>query len=239
MAKLFENHSKRYFWLLNSYKEIKYLKPDYFYQHFSSNHFRWENDFSKVKELLATLDYNNPGLRLNVRAYYCVLTDYVYVSTDTLPAQFNKGMLLLGGVANKKLVLGPFHSHHTLAYQFASNRYIVRIPDIAYYTSNFFDFTLVQNVLTMQIGFDFYYNTLFSAYAYMPATGFFYNQDVRQLGNYPYLNLFATARLKRTMAFFKLEHPYAQAFRKNYFHVLNYPMTGMTMKFGLAWSFYD
>jgi len=214
-------------------------EPDYFYQHFSSNHFRWENDFSKVKELLATLDYNNPRIMLDVRAYYSVVTDYLYIDTDTMPAQFDKGLLLLGGVANKKLVFGPFHSYHTLAYQFASNRFIVRIPDIAYYTSNFLDFALVKDVLTMQFGFDFYYNTLFSGYAYMPATGFFYNQNVQQLGNYPYLDLFPTARLKRTMAFFKLEHPYAQTIKKNYFHVLNYPMTGMTIKFGLAWTFYD
>jgi len=214
-------------------------EPDYFYQHFSSNHFRWENDFSKVKELLATLDYSNPRLLLDVRAYYSVLTDYLYIDTDTMPAQFDKGLLLLGGVANKKLIFGAFHSYHTLAYQFASNRFVVRIPDIAYYTSNFFDFALVKDVLFLQIGFDLYYNTLFSGYSFMPATGFFYNQDVQQLGNYPYLDLFLTARLKRTMAFFKIEHPYAQTIKKNYFHVLDYPMTGMVIKFGLSWTFYD
>ena|GEM_PF-749287 len=214
-------------------------EPDYYYQHFASNHFIWENDFSKIKELLATLNYNNPNLGLDVRAFYSVLTDYIYVGTDTMPAQFNKGLLLIGGIAREHLVLGPFHSIHTLAYQFASNRFIVRIPDIAYYTSNFLAFPLVRDVLTLETGFDFYYNTSFSAYGFVPATGFFYNQDVRKLGSYPYLDLFLTAKLKRTRAFFKLEHPYAQMIEKNYFQVLNYPMSGMTMKFGLSWSFYD
>lgn len=214
-------------------------EPDYYYQHFASNHFIWENDFSKIKELLATMNYDNPNLGLKVKAFYSVLTDYIYVDTDTMPAQFNKGLLLLGGVASEHLVLGPFHSLHTLAYQFASNRYIVRIPDLAYHTSSFFEFSLVRDVLTMQAGFDFYYNTSYQAYAFMPATGLFYNQDVRKLGNYPYLDVFISAKLKRTRAFFKVEHPYAQLISKNYFQVLNYPMPGMNMKFGLSWSFYD
>ena len=214
-------------------------EPDYYYQHFASNHFIWENDFSKIKELLATLDYNNPNLGLDVRAFYSVLTDYIYMDNDTMPAQFSKGMLLMGGVAREHLVLGPFNSIQTLAYQFASNRFVVRIPDIAYFTSTFMAFTLVKDVLTMEAGFDFYYNTSFSAYAFMPATGMFYNQDVCKLGNYPYLDAFITARLKRTRAFFKVEHPYAQMIGKNYFNVLHYPMPGMAIKFGLSWSFYD
>lgn len=214
-------------------------EPDYFYNHYASNHFRWQHDFAKVKELLATLEYENPAAALRARAWYSVLTDYVYMETDTMPAQFGGGLLLVGGVASKELGIGPFHSVHKLAWQFSSNRFIVRIPDLAYYTSNFVGFTLVRDVLTMQFGFDLYYNTLFSGYAYMPATGMFYNQDVRQVGNYPYLDVFLTARLKRARAFIKVEHPYAQAIEKNYFHVLDYPMPGMNLKFGLAWSFYD
>jgi len=73
----------------------------------------------------------------------------------------------------------------------------------------------------------------------MPATGLFYNQVEKKLGNYPYLDLFLNLKLKRTRFFLKLEHVHSGLLNANYFGALHYPMNARMFKFGLSWTFYD
>lgn len=168
-----------------------------------------------------------------------LLSDFVYLDYDARPVQFGKVINIIAVDISKHFIAGPFHSIHQFNYQFASNRNVIRIPDISYYTSNFLAFPVVKNVLTAEIGFDLSYYTKYSAFAFMPATGQFYVQDERKMGNYPYLDFFLTAKLKRTRFYARLDHSYANAVKKNYFHVLNYPMPGSVFKFGISWTFYD
>jgi hypothetical protein len=73
----------------------------------------------------------------------------------------------------------------------------------------------------------------------MPASGMFYHQDIREIGNYPYFDAFLTAKLKRTRFFVKYDHVNSGFMGKNYFNVLHYPMPGGTFRWGLSWTFYD
>ncbi len=214
-------------------------ETDYFYQHFASNHFRWENSFNKCKEIMLSCGYADREHRFKTGVHLSLLTDYIYLNDQALPSQFRGGLTVISANVFKHFIAGPFHSAHNFHYQYSNKREIIRLPDISYYTSNFFGFTLVRNVLTAQVGFDVYYHTKYYGYAFMPATGFFYNQDIKKLGNYPYLDLFITAKLKRTRFYVKLDHAYAGFIPKNYFTVYRYPMEGRSFKFGLSWMFYN
>ncbi len=214
-------------------------EADHFLNFYESNHFRWYNDLRKIKEIRGSLSVSNETIQLEAGAHLSLVTDLVYFTDSVTPAQHGGVVSLIGLDLHKHFSAGIFHSDHRMHYQLSSDNNVVRLPDLAYYTSNYISFTVVKNALTAQVGFDLYYYTRYRALAFAPSSGIFYNQDIRELGNYPYLNPFLTAKLKRTRFYLRYDHPYAGLIKKNYFHVLNYPMPGRVFRFGLSWTFYD
>jgi hypothetical protein len=214
-------------------------EANHFLNFYESNHFRWHNDFRKTKDIRGSLRVSNEALKLEAGAHLSLVTDLVYYTDSAMPAQHGGVLSLIGLDLHKHFSAGIFHSDHRIHYQLSSDNNVVRLPDLSYYTSNYISFTVVQNALTAQVGFDLYYYTRYRALAFAPSSGIFHNQNIMELGNYPYLNPFLTAKLKRTRFFLRYDHPYAGLIKKNYFHVLNYPMPGRVFRFGLSWTFYD
>lgn len=215
------------------------LEPSYFMQHYASNHFMWENEFNKTKEIIAFGGIENEPLKFKLKLNLSTISDFVYMGTDTLPAQHHHVISIFSADLYKHFKLGPFNSIHRLVYQLPTDKNIIRIPGLSYYTSNFFAFSVVKNVLTAEAGFDLMFYTKFRGLAYMPSFGMFYHQEEKELGNYPYIDIFITAKLKRTRFFLKFDQINSGLTGKNYFHVLHYPMPVRTFKFGLSWTFYD
>ena len=91
----------------------------------------------------------------------------------------------------------------------------------------------------VMLGFDLFYNTKYYADAYMPSLNSFHRQHEKQLGNYPFVDVFLNMQLKRFKFFLKVEHVNAGWIDQNYFSVLHYPRNGRDLKFGLSWTFYD
>jgi hypothetical protein len=219
--------------------EFSLQEADHFLNFYESNNFRWYNDFRKIKDIRGSLQVSNEALKLEAGAHLSLVTDLVYYTDSARPAQYGGVVSLIGLNLKKHFSAGIFHSDHLIHYQLSSDNNVVRLPDLSYYTSNYISFTVVKNALTAQLGFDLYYYTRYRALAFAPSSGIFHNQDIMELGNYPYLNPFLTAKLKRTRFYLRYDHPYAGLIKKNYFHVLNYPMPGRVFRFGLSWTFYD
>jgi hypothetical protein len=214
-------------------------EPDHFLRHYESNHYQWHNDLRKVKDIRGALQFSNEALSFDARADLSLVSGYMYFNEQAVPSQHNPVISIIGFEVNKNFKLGPFHSKHQLNYNLNTNKDVVRIPDLSYYTSDYFAFYLVKNVLKLEMGFDLYYYTKYRGLAFSPSSGMFYAQEIRDIGNYPYLNLFLTAKLKRTRFYLRWDHVYAGQIDKNYFHVLNYPTAGKVFRFGLSWTFYD
>jgi hypothetical protein len=98
---------------------------------------------------------------------------------------------------------------------------------------------VVSKVLFVQMGADARYYTEYYADAYHPATSFFYLQYKKLIGNYPYIDLFADLKLKRTRVFFQYMNLGSLFLNKSYFTSLHYPMNKATFRLGVAWSFYN
>jgi len=219
--------------------EFSLQEADHFLNFYESNHFRWYNDFRKIKDIRGSLQVSNEAIQLDAGAHLSLVSDLVYHTDSVMPAQHGGVISVVGLDLHKHFSAGIFHSDHQINYQLSSDNNVVRLPDLSYYTSNYISFTIVENALTAQLGFDLYYYTRYRALAFSPSSGMFYNQDIMELGNYPYLNPFLTAKLKRTRFYLRYDHPYAGLIKKKYFHVLNYPMPGRVFRFGLSWTFYD
>jgi hypothetical protein len=128
-------------------------------------------------------------------------------------------------------------------YQKCENENILDLPEITYfgstYLSQVFHFKATGGKLTAMIGFDLAYNSRYYADAYMPPLASFIRQDEKQLGNYPYLDVFLNLQLKRFRFFLKMQHMNSGWIDRDYFSVLHYPRNERDVRFGLTWTFYD
>jgi hypothetical protein len=215
------------------------LKPSFFHNTFSSNHFAWRNDFRLTGESSLRGLIGMPERGFNAGISFHLLNNFVYFDETANPRQHTEVFPVMNISLGKDFNLWKFHFRNIVKYQVSGNKNVLPLPDIAVYQSTWFEQSLIRDVLNMQIGLDVYYTTEYQGYAYQPATSQFYLQNERMLGNYPYLDVFINFKHKRTRVFFKAEHINSGQMGPEYFTVLHYPRNERVLKFGLSWSFYN
>lgn len=214
--------------------------PDYWTENYRSNHFIWSNDFSKETEtrLEATLDIPSIGLEAGV--HNSLTGDPIYYGPDAVPVQHSGTVNVTGIYLQKNFRAGIFRFNHRVLYQTSTNSEVVPVPEVSAYAAWYLDFDAVRDVLRVQLGVDGWYNTEYYAPAYSPATMQFYNQRELQLGNYPFLDAFLSAKWKRLRVLVKFQHVNENLFgSRTYFQVPNYPLNRRMFKLGFSWSYYD
>jgi len=212
--------------------------PDYFFEHYNSNHFQWNNSFSN--ELRTTLrgTIQIPDLGIEAQLSVDNLTNRIYFNTDAVPDQFKGNIQLLTLKIKDHLQAGIFNFDNNLVWQISSNNEVLPLPDFALYSDLYLKFML-SKVLTSHIGIDCRYNTSYYGPSYMPATGIFYNQKDVKIGDYPFVNLYGNFHLKRMRFFVMYSHASRLFAQPNYFSAPHYPINPAIVKAGISWNFYD
>ncbi len=214
--------------------------PDYWSEHYFSNHYVWNNSFSKENETRLSVSLTVPHWGLELSGSQSVMTNKIYYNAEGVPAQYGGTVSLSGVYLRKDFTMGIVHLNNRALLQWSSVQEVVPVPLVSAYLSYFVEFNVVRNVLRMQIGLDGRYNTSYYAFGYNPAISKFYNQREKQLGNYPVLDAFVTAKWKRMRILVKLQHWNEDLFgSRDYFTVLHYPLNKRMLKFGFSWGFYD
>ena len=217
---------------------LKTLVPDYYERYFYSNHFQWRNSFDNINEMIIRSSIRSQEYKTTIGANYALIGNYIYNGKDTLPAQASSELLVFSAYLNK-----DFESDHWLVrmqglIQKANNDNLVRLPAFAGFMSINYR-TIISKVMHFQLGVDTRYNSAFYADAYEPGTARFYQQNSQKIGNYPYIDLHANLKLKRTRVFFNLLNAGSGLVGNNYFMAPEYPYYRRTFRLGIAWSFYD
>ncbi len=217
--------------------QISSLKPAFFLQNYASSHFIWSNDFKNIDNIEVKLNYSDKN-SLSTDLVLNYLTGYIWFDSQAIPRQYGSELLVASAYVYKKFNWGPVHHLHKILAQ-ESTSDVVRLPALAYGNTTYYEHEVFKGALKFQIGFDFYYFLKYYADAYMPATGMFYNQDNGTIGNYPYVNAFANWRIKRTRFTLQYTNALAGVAGYDYFMAWRYPAFSGSLKFGLAWTFYD
>jgi len=217
---------------------LKTLIPEYYDQYFYSNHFEWRNNFSNINEMTIKSSIHSQEYKTTVGVNYSLIGNYIYNNNQALPAQSKSELLVLSAYLNK-----DFESDHWILrtqalVQKANNGNIIHLPTFAGFISMNYR-TIISKVMHFQIGADTRYNSAFYADAYDPATSRFYLQNTQLIGKYPYIDLHANLKLKRTRFFFILMNAGSGFVGNNYFLAPDYPYYRRTFRFGISWSFYD
>jgi len=217
---------------------IKNLHPDYFLEHYYSNHFSWDNSFLNENKTRISGSLDIPALGFLANAGVENITNYVYFNNHALPAQYTGNIQVLSFNWKQHLGLGILNWDNDAVYQLSSNPEILPLPDLSVYSNLYLKF-LISKVMTTHLGVDCRYHTEYYAPAYMPATGQFYTQQNIKIGNYPFMNVYGNFHLKRMRFFLMYSHLSRFFASPNYFSAPHYPLNPAIIKFGLSWNFYD
>jgi hypothetical protein len=215
------------------------FRPDYITERYVSNHFMFDNEFGKTNHLSMGFRFAQWKWRTSVDARYHLLQNLVVFGTDRLPYQSTGVNQLLVIRAKQQFAIRWFHFDMDAAVQFILSGDDIRLPmalgrGMVYYQGDIF-----KKRLRLQLGYEVSYSSAYLANAYNPALSMFYLQNDRQIGNYPFMDVFLNIRIKTFQAFFKMEHWNAGLMGYRYYHVPHHPANDMAWKFGIRWAFLD
>lgn len=210
----------------------------YLLQKYISNHFVWDNDFGKTRKYQIGGNLVIPWSRTTLSASVDNIQNLVYFNSESLPQQHDGNIQVFSAKIHQLLNVGILNWYNTVSYQKSSNESVLPLPQLVVYSNLFLKFTAF-NVLKLQIGVDCDYYTKYNGLDYQPATMSFHTQgaDAIKIGNYPFCNLYVTARLYQTRFYILWSHANQGTFSKESFVLPHYPLNPRRLQFGISVDF--
>lgn len=230
------------------------INPAFYYRHYHSKHFWWDNtgldkEIRTRVEGLLTLRRTRTSLRFamdNLKNYtylaqkYNITEDYGRTGNSVSVKQNAGNVNLLTLQLGQDFTFGPLNWESLVTYQKTSNEDVLPVPALNIYTNLYLKFRIAR-VLSVELGGDLRYFTKYKALDYSPALGQYTVQDNGdsnvEVGNYPYVNVYANMHLKHTRFFIMMSH--INASDGDYFLTPHYPLNGRILRFGVSWNFFN
>ena len=220
--------------------DIKNAEANIFLQKFFSNHFTWINSFEKTNSTHGSAEYSNTKWKLQLKGDWLRLNNFIYFNQLSEPQQVTDAFDYFSLSVSQRFKLRNFHFSNRLLWQKSTNSNVLHLPELAIFSSNYYENRLFKKVLLVQLGVNIRYSTSFYSAAYMPAIGQFHLQNQEKTGNYPLIDIFINLKIKqRARLFFKWEQVAGTFDGKIHYPVAFYPAAGTSYKFGVSWLFYD
>jgi hypothetical protein len=222
--------------------DFGFEKTPYFLQKYESNHFSWDNTStfnSRQSYTIVKASFIHSKYKIALEGENGSYINYIYFDSAAMPKMADQPISMLRVTIRKSFDWKVLHSTLRSTIQKTTNEKVMPLPLFSIYNTSFIELRLFQKIMQMQFGFDAYYFTSYYAKAYMPATGMFYSQTNKKVGNYPYADVFLNIKIKR--ARFSLCYDNITWFLpngKNYF-APHYPFNPGILKVGISWIFYD
>ena len=231
------------------------LNPTFYYRHYHSKHFWWDNDdMSKIIHTRIEGKFGYEKTKTTVRVAfdniknhtffamgYNVTDDFGRTGNTLSVVQKSGAISLLTLELQQKLKLGPLHWDNVITYQKSSDDVALPVPDLNIYTNLFLRFKIAR-VLKCDFGADARFFTKYYAPDYSPALGQYAVQTGEhrtEVGNYPIMNVYANFHLQRTRFFVMMSHINAGQGKPDYFLAPHYPLNQRIFRFGVSWNFYN
>ncbi len=228
-------------WLITG--SIINRKPSFWYGQWGGNHFEWYNDMNKELRVDVGTSFIYPARKTELKLNYAIIDNYTGFDENAMPFQHSGGLSVAAMVVQKEFITWKFHFNFDILVQKSSNMEVLDLPLFTTRSAGFFEhmlrFKQTNGKLNTQLGIEVFYHTLYHSYAYMPATGRFYNQSQEMTGDYPFVNLFLNLKLKRTRIFLMFDHINSGLLSYNYLLTPSYPLNIRMLRYGLAWTFYN
>ena len=209
---------------------------DWFEEYYYSNNFRWDNDFKPSTSLLLHGSYELPFLEIGVK--HTNIDNYIYFGTDAKPHQYSENVSVSSLYTTFCVNLNKFEFIGFASLQTTNNNKIIHIPSFQGKIKLAYNINLVKNISMMQPSIAVNYFTEYYADAYMPALRTFYLQDEVKVGNFPYIDLCITFKIKEANIFVQYTNMYSLTKDNRYFTTPHYPMRDSRFCLGVKWRLY-
>ena len=224
----------------NAHFETSLKEPDWYQQHLFTNHYKWDNDFSKISSTKAEASLSIPKWQLGASFGYALLNNNIYYDTLGVVRQNTTPMSVITASLKKNFKVWNLHFDHKALLQISSNEEVMPLPLLALNFRYYLQFDVVKKVMQMQIGANGTYTTKWYLPAYNPVLGVFHNQNETEYGNCPYIDAFVNIQWKRASIFIKainlnMGWPCKSA---DYFTADGYIAPQRVLKVGISWPFY-
>ena len=222
---------------LQAYGYIKNVVPAFYQRHHHSRYFWWDMPLKNVQRVFVggAVAWEETKTQLSVGVES--VQNLVYFDTLSIPKQYDGNLQVITGRLKQDFRYKAFGWENELVYQVSSNNGVLPLPQLSAYTNLYVAFKLVK-VLSVQLGADVHYHTLYHAPYYEPATQQFRQQDDIKIGNYPLINAYVNFHLKQARFFISgynlgsilIDNP-------SYFSMPHYPLNPMVIKMGISVMF--
>lgn len=222
---------------LKAYGYFKNLEAPYLIKQFISNHFAWDNSFSKVQRFRVGGKLDLPWIYTNIHVGYETLNNYIYFNSNALPEQSASAVHVFNASLSNHLGIGILNWDNDVVYQTSSSNEVLPLPKFAIFSNLYLKFK-VAHVLDVQFGVDCNYYTKYNAPAYNPATMTFYNQSEVECGNFAFADVYANFKLKKARFYVMYTHANKGLVGgDNYFSIPHYPLNPGRFQFGVSVDF--
>ena len=222
---------------LKAYGYFKNLEAPYLLKQFVSNHYAWDNKFSKVQRFRAGGVLNLPWIYTSINVGYETLNNYIYFNNNSLPEQSSSAVHVLNASLTNHLGFGIFNWDTEVTYQTSSNASVLPLPKFSIFSNMYLKFRIAR-VLDVQVGVDCNYYTKYHAPAYNPAIMSFYNQSEIECGNFAFADVYANFKLKKARFYVMYSHANKGLFGgNNYFSIPHYPLNPGRFQLGISVDF--
>ena len=216
---------------------FKNTTPSYFYKQYISNHFIWDNDFGKIRRLRVGGEISFPKTGTYIHAGLENVQNYIYFGKECLPMQESSNIQVISATIKQNFKVSIFHLDLEGTYQHSTNQQVLPLPTFSAY-GNFYLLFPIAKVLHVQLGVDCNWYSAFKAPAYQPALITRYNQDEIEIGNYPFMNVYLNAKLKKARFYIMYSHFNQGLFGgNNYFSIPHYPLNPALLQLGVSVDF--
>ena len=220
--------------------ETSLKEPDYYQQYLYTNHYKWDNNFSKISTTKLEASLSIPRWDMAASFGYALLSNNIYYDNTGIVQQNTTPMSVMTAVLQKNFHVWKLHFDHRAMLQLSSNQNVMPLPLGTLNFRYYLEFDVVKEAMKMQIGANGTYNTKWYAPAYNPVLGVFHNQNVREYGNCPYIDAFINIQWKKASIFIKMVNinmgwPNDSA---DYFSAAGYIAPQRAIKFGITWPFW-
>jgi hypothetical protein len=217
--------------------------PPLVYTDWISDHFIFHNKFSKQKTNSLSFNYINNPLKLDLKAEYFLISDYLYFEAqtggiDAHPVQLGSDINLLKVSLGKSLAWRRWHIDEFVVYQKSDYMSTLRTPELYTYTDVYYK-AFLFHVLYSNIGATVRYNTQYLAPSYATGLGEFYNGPNVTFSSYPVASVYFKASLEHTNFFVMYDYANQGLFSPGFYTVNRYPQMDHLLKIGVSWAFYN
>lgn len=226
---------------------IHSVAPNFNYLLFQNDYknYNWQNThFNNVKTQALKLKLKSASF-FDATLSYSGIDDYTYFAIKTndstpTPHQNNDRVDVLKVKLEREFRYRKFALANTVMYQkVLSGKTIMNLPEIVTRQTIYYHDDWFKKAMYMQTGVSIKYFTKYNANGYDPVLAEFYTQNKEEIGGFPLIDIFFSAKVRQARIYFKYEHFNALfGSKNNYFSAPGYPYRDAVIRFGLVWNFF-